>query len=374
MIELVGTAHVSEKSVRQVRDKILALKPEIIAVELCLNRYNALTKKQKTIEIKNLLKGENLYLFLTNLFLAYIQRKIGKEVGIEPGKDMLSAIETGKEINAEIILIDRDIRITLRRLLNKISFFEKLRILKELLFGFWISLEEEEIDNMLKEDVVTVILEELKKISPTAHEVLVDERDAYMALQLKKVEDKNVVAVVGAGHVPGIRYYLENIPSVEIESLEFIPKKKFSTKKVLAILIPGIFIFLFGYSLYKGINVIPELNKWIFIHMVLASLGVVIARGSFVSAVVAGLASPFTSLNPMLAAGWFAGITEAWIRKINLNDFEDMVKSESLGDLYENNFFRVLLVAALANLGSLAGTIISFPVVLKPLIEKLVST
>ena len=222
-ITLVGTAHVSEKSVKEVEDAIALYKPDVVAVELDDRRYRSITQGddgEKEIQIKELLKGSNLAIFLLQLMLSYTQRKVGAAEGVKPGAEMLAAIDAAKRSNIEIALIDRDIGITFARFWNKMSLWEKLKMTGSLIIaslGF--GTDDLDIEHITEDDNVSDMVAELRLFAPSAATVLIDERDAYLAHNLVALgKTKRVLGVVGAGHREGIKKYLdhpENLPSIE---------------------------------------------------------------------------------------------------------------------------------------------------------------
>jgi len=368
MVKVIGTAHISKESVEEVKKTILELKPEIVAVELCEARYRALVE-QKDVQILDLLKSKNSMMVLANVLLSFLQRKLGEEVGVKPGAEMLAAIAAANEVGANVALIDRDIRVTLGRGMAKMGFFEKIRVLKELLSTYDVSGEdiESEIDKLKQDANVTEILETFKDVSPNLYGVLVDERNAVMTRRLLDLETDNVVAVVGAGHKKGINEFLEkpeNIPDLR-EFME-VPKG-FSIWRVLKYGIPAAVLGVFVLALSEGVPITGPALLWVLNHSIPTAIGVILAGGSIVSVGVGMLASPLTSLNPLLAAGWFAGLAETKVRRVTVGDVSKMFKTSGMRDLYRNSAFRVLLVTALANLGSMVGTFVSFPTIILPL-------
>lgn len=377
MITIIGTAHISRESVEEVRKRILEVKPDVVAVELCQARYLGLVE-QKTTPIFDLLRSKNSFLLIANVLLSFLQRRLGDEVGVKPGKDMLVALDTAKELKADYALIDRDIRITLKRAIANMGFLEKLSLIKEMIFSFEISKGEieKEIDEIKKEGHIEDILEKFKKISPNMFKTLVDERDAFMAHNLLTLEKKykNVVAVVGAGHKKGVERYLSHPNELpDKHSLMVVPEKRLSITKVLKYGIPALIITMFAISLHRGIPIKDPIKWWFLNHYIPTFIGVMVAGGSVISAVVGMLASPLTSLNPMVAAGWFAGATEMKVRKVTLEDVSEMFKIAGYREMYRNKAFKVILVTALANIGSMIGTFISFPTVVFPLLKNIFS-
>ena len=372
-IILVGTAHISQESVDEVRQVIETTQPDIVAVELCERRYKALTEKTKweNTPITALLKSNMAYLVLAQTFLAAIQRKLGKEYGVEPGSEMIAAIDEAKKHQKTIALVDRDITVTLKRAWRMMGFREKFRLAWEFMKAIFGYDEEEmaEIDlkELMKQDVITAMMEEFKDIAPSAAEVLIHERDQYIA---KKILDESakgkVVAVVGAGHVQGIQKYLEQKElDVDITALEQIPKKRISVAKVVAVAVPVIFAAVIAWVLYTngsgGWNQVANMFFWWFIiHGSLSALGTIIARGHPLSWLTAFVSAPFTSLEPFFAPGWFAGLVEAKFRTPVVKDFQDLSKIESIKDFFRNKVVRLLMVVALANLGSIVATGVYF--------------
>lgn len=366
-IVIVGTAHVSEKSVAEVRETILQHRPDIVAVELCSSRYRALTGQDEADEIKisELLSGSKLYFLLVQWLLAYVQKRIGAEMGVKPGSEMLTAIDAARASGARIALVDRDIGITIQRFWSSMGFVEKLKLFWGLVpaaFGFG---EEDEIDidSVTNEDVVTQMISEFRKISPSAARSLVDERDAYIARNLYQLSGEGrVVAVVGAGHREGIVRHLihpEAIP--QLADLSSRPSKRISASSVFGALVMVLIIATAALVLHAGYSsrsLLLAFGIWFIVTGGLAALGVVLARGHPLSVLTAFMIAWMTTLNPLVAAGWFAGMVEAWKRKPTVSDLKGLTQCDTLGDMMKNRFFRVIMVAALANLGATAGTFI----------------
>jgi pheromone shutdown-related protein TraB len=371
-IILIGTAHISKDSVVEVKKVIEEYKPDTVAVELCQRRYDAITKKREweNTPITKLLKSGNAYLFLLQTFLASIQRRLGKEYGIEPGSEMVAAINEAKKYGLKVALIDRDISITLHRAWRKMGLREKFRLtwefLKAILGYDEEELEELDLKKLMDQDVISSLMEEFGEIAPSVTSVLINERDQYIA---KKILDESkkgkVVAVVGAGHLKGIQEYIKN-PSkeIDIKELEYVPKKRIRISKIIAYLIPILFIgLLVGLLFFRGEAAYNEIKDiliwWFLINGSLSSLGAIIARGHPLTIVTAFLAAPLTSLNPAVAAGWVAGFVEAKLRTPMVKDFKQLSKIDSLKDFWNNRVIRLLMVVALSNLGSMLGTFIA---------------
>ena len=373
-IILVGTAHISKDSVEEVKKAIEKYKPDIVAVELCKRRYEAITKKDQweSTPVTKLLKSNNAYLMLAQTFLSSIQRKLGKEYGVEPGSEMIAAIDEAKKHNLDVALVDRDISITLKRAWRKMGFREKFRLtwefLKALMGYDEEELEELDLKKLMDQDVISALMEEFGEIAPSVSSVLIHERDEYIA---KKILDESkkgkVVAVVGAGHLKGIQKQLEKKElKTDLEQLEQVPKKRIRITRAVAYAIPILFVALIVWLiLTRGADAWDQIKNvfiwWFLINGSLSALGALVARAHPLSIVTAFLAAPLTSLNPAIAAGWVAGYVEAKLRTPVVKDFKELSKLDSFHDFWNNRVIRLLMVVALANLGSMIGTIIAFP-------------
>ena len=386
-IIIIGTAHVSEKSVREVREAIEKERPDIVAIELDQGRYNGMTNPEASsnqqISFKEVLKPSQMSYYFLYIFLAYIQKKMGEQMGVPPGSEMFAAIDGAHEIGADLALIDRDIQITFKRFLAKLSFMEKLKmgysLIKGMIFG---DDEEQEIDinDMTNQDVITAMIEEFRKFAPTAASVLIDERDAYLAGNILKTAqiagpDKKIVVVIGAGHRQGVMDYLQNPSTIpDLKELTVIPKKRFSFFGLifygLLALIPLSFVYII-YSIVTNPDVTIDtlfsaFAVWFLLTGTLSAIGVIIVGGKLRSALVAFLLAWFTALHPLLAAGWFAGLMEAKIRRPTAKDMKAILPPpETFKEMNQNPFFKVLLVTAFANLGCMAGIAICFYLVPK---------
>jgi pheromone shutdown-related protein TraB len=376
-IILIGTAHISEESVNEVRQAIETYKPDIVAVELCQRRYDTITKKDKweNTPVAALIKSNNAYFMLAQTFLSSIQRRLGEEYGVEPGSEMIAAMQEAEKHNIKVALVDRDITVTFKRAWRKMGVREKFRVIWEFLKAM-LGYDEEELEELdlkelMKQDVISQMMEEFSKIAPSASMVLISERDQYIAQKIFDESKKGkVVAVVGAGHINGIKQYLAKQElNVNLQELDQVPKKRMSLVKVIEVAIPVIFFSVIGWIIYStGIDPWNKIKDifliWFLVHGILAGVGVVIARGHPLSILTAFVAAPFTSLEPFFAPGWFAGLVEAKLRKPLVKDFQDLSKIESMRDFFKNKVIRLLMVVALANLGSIIGTIIALPWIL----------
>jgi pheromone shutdown-related protein TraB len=225
-LRIIGTAHVSEKSIEEVKAAILEIEPDLVAVELDLARYNNLLNEkmgenqQKDVKVRELIKNDQLTIFVVSKFLSYMQKRIGEDVGVKPGSEMMVAIEAAEEVRARVVLIDRDIQVTLKRALNQMSLWEKLKFASGLLGSIFSRGEVvDDIEKIKESDTLSEVMEYFQKMSPKAFDVLVTERDAYMARMLLDIpSEENVVAVVGAGHQKGIKDFMNNPETIPLLS------------------------------------------------------------------------------------------------------------------------------------------------------------
>ncbi|MGA7074996.1 MAG: TraB/GumN family protein [Halobacteriota archaeon] len=367
-IIVVGTAHISEESIAEVRRTIEAERPDVVAVELDPGRYQALTNlEQQSASIKDILSSGKLYQFLVHWLLAYVQNKLGAEVGVKPGSEMLSAIDAARSVGASVALVDRDINVTIARFWAKMRLIEKLKMLIALL-GITTSDEEIDIKEITNDDVISQLVTELRQFSPNAAQVLVDERDAYLAGNLLKLRGK-IVAVVGAGHKEGIKHYLEHpelIPS--LEDLRTVPKRRFNLTKIVGIAFLAVILGLFALIFLSGAPlavVLLAFGYWFVLHAVFAA-GFATASRSHPLAIAASAGyagfSPFIPI-PFLKVGVIAGLIEAAKRPPGTEDFSGITKATSVRELLSNKVFRILIVAVAVNVGSSLATFIALLVI-----------
>ena len=372
LLTIIGTAHVSEESVNEVKDAIYEQHPDIVAIELDRGRYAKIKNKMMGIEeddeisVTRIIKENKVGLFLVSTLLGYFQSKIGDEVNVDPGSEMIGAIEACEDLNIPIALIDREINITLQRALNKMGFMEKAKFAYGLLLSiFGLDDDEDDIDieELKKSENIDDMMEIFKDEAPSVYEVLVHERDAYLAGRIMQIPHEKVIAVVGAGHRPGIEKYLDNPETLpDLRDLEVINEKKgIPWLKILIAMIPILFVVIFFLAFFNGINITGNIYEFIVISMLMGFIGSILSGSKIQSAIVGGVVAPLTIIHPLLAAGWFSGLTEAKFRKVRNSDIKNLTKIESLRDLWNNNIFRILLVVIGTNLGVSLATLVILP-------------
>ena len=365
-LRLLGTAHVSTTSVNLVKNQILEYNPDVIAVELCESRLASL-KKPEGIDNEELLKiisdGKSAMIILQSA-LSVQQRKMGIDSGEKPGAELLAAINIAEELDVPIELIDRDVVITLRRAWHKMGLREKMRVFEALLSED--DDDEFDLEELLEDsDLLSAMMEDVYEIAPNAGHVLINERDEFLSGRIQQIRGKGkILAIVGAGHLTGIQENLKR-PTMEstskLSELNEQPKKP-KWPKYLMLAIPILLIAALGKSAYNGdfTTVWDSLSIWLALNAFLTGLGILIARGHPLSIIVGALASPITSLNPSLAAGWFAGYTQLKMNPPTGKDASDFLEFSSMYSMFfRNKVGKVMMVTALGNLGSTAGTFLA---------------
>ena len=362
-LRLLGTAHVATTSVEAVKEQIETYQPKIVGVELCKTRHDALVEGRRLDKegLRRVIKEGKAPMVLMQAMLSAEQRRLGLNEGQEPGAELLAAVETAKAAGIDVALVDRDIQVTMRRAWKKMKWRERFRLLFSL-FGDDEELEEDfDLDELLTDsDLLSTMMEDLKEFSQGAGEALIDERDRYIAEKImqSKTEEKMLV-VVGAGHLKGIERALNPynpLSTEEFESISTVPKKGI-VGKVLPFAIPLIVMGLVGFALFNNneVDYVKMLTVWTLFNAIFAAIGCILARGHPLAILTAALASPITSLNPALAAGWFAGYVQLRISEPTTEDLQQFLKGTSIGGFWSNRAGRVLLVTALTNLGSMLG-------------------
>jgi pheromone shutdown-related protein TraB len=370
-ILLVGTAHISQESADLVSQVIEETKPDTVCVELCQSRYDSLTQKKKweDTDLLKVIKEKKSFLLLSNLLLASFQRKIGQKLGIRPGEEILQAIRSAEAAGAAVYLADRDIRITLSRTWRLMSFWKKVKLLTEVLSSVWEvdEITREQIEEMKKKDVLDALLSEIGEVLPEVRRILIDERDQYLSYKIRHAPGNRIVAVVGAGHVPGIlnTWNLE----VDLSTLEQLPPRG-KLGKIVGWGIPAFIVglILFGFF-YAGMTATAQMVKWwTLTTAVLAAAGAAVAFGHPLTILSAAAVAPFTTLHPLIAAGWVSGLVEAAIVKPKVKDFERLLDDiASVKGFWRNKITRILLVVVFTNIGASLGTFVAIPLMVKVL-------
>jgi len=364
---LLGTAHVSRASVDAVREAIRSGKYDAIAVELCNSRHAALTHPDSLaqMDLFRIIRDGKAGMVAANLALGAYQKRLADQFGIEAGAEMRAAIEESADRKLPLVLIDREVGVTLRRVAANLSWWKRLELLSGLLLGLLSKEEitEEDVERLKEGDLLETAFTEFAQHSKEVYEPLITERDRYMAAKLKQEHDKhpdrNVLAIVGAGHLKGLDAALAEPgdAAAEIAELDSIPVKRRWGRvfawAVVALIITG-FVLGFRKSPELGLQMVID---WVLINGTLSALGAAIAGAHPLTILTAFLAAPLTSLNPMIGAGMVAAGMELWLRRPVVSDFQKLRDDvTTVRGWWRNRVARTLLVFFFATLGSAIGT------------------
>ena len=359
---LIGTAHVSKVSAQQVKDIIDEIQPDSICIELDKKRYDSIQNPNRWEEtnIIDIIKGKQVGYLLVSLILSSFQKRVATNLDSQSGQEMIIGINKSKENNSELVLVDRDIQMTFTRIWRKHSFGQKIKLLSSIALSIFEDEEisEQDLENLKQSDLLDAALSEVGKAFPVVKEVLVDERDKYLANKIRTATGKNVVCILGAAHLPGV---LKTIyEPVDISEYEIAPKRSLLSK-CSGYIIPIIIVGLIAYTIFHNSSLgFEQIKSWILYNGLFSAFGVLISGGHIFSILTAFIAAPITSLNPLLAAGWFAGIVEAMVRKPTVKDFNGLNDAmSSIKAFYSNKVTKILLIVILANVFSTIATIVS---------------
>lgn len=373
-IILIGTAHVSRKSAELVEKVIREEQPDSVCVELDQKRFESIQDQNKwrNMDIFKVIREKKTTLLLMNLAISSFQNRLAKQFGVKPGQEMIQGIESAKEVGAELVLADRDIQITFSRIWRGIGLKGKASLLSSIIYSIFSREEitEEELEKMKSQDMLNSMLQEMTEHFPRLKKPLIDERDQYLAEKIRNAPGQKIVAVLGAAHVPGIMkeiYRKHNLTQLTARP----PRPK--APKTLLWLIPVIIIGLIAYTFYNNPAAgWQQTLSWILWNGSLAALGTIVALGHPLAVITAFIAAPITSLNPLLAAGWFAGFVQAYVKRPNVADFESLSEDVfTAKGFWRNKVTRVFLVVLLANIGSSLGTFIGGADVIRLFFENL---
>lgn len=366
-VTLLGTAHISRSSAEQVADELDSRAYQAVAIELCPSRFDALNNPDRLAELDlmQVFRQGKASMVIANLAMAAYQQRLGEQLGIEPGAEMRMAVSQAEKHDLPVLLIDREIGITLKRTARNLSWWRRA-VLFSGLVGSLMSREEvseADIEHLKEGDVLETTFAEFAHDRNDLYQPLIAERDRFMAAKLREAAaahpGRPLLAVVGAGHLNGIVRHLgdSDDPGGAIQALESVPPRARWPK-----LIPWVIVALVFTGFYIGFTRNPDLGwqlvrDWVLINGGLSALGALIAAAHPLTVVTAFVAAPITSLNPTIGAGMVTAAAELWLRKPRVGDFSrlrhDTIK---LSGWWRNRVSRTLLVFLLSTLGSAVGT------------------
>jgi len=361
-VYLVGTAHLSQESVQDVRTTVEQVHPETICTELCKSRHQAITQADawSKMDVFKVIRQKKAAFLLAQLIMTSFYRRLGQRLGIQPGAEMLEGIRLAEETKAELVLADRDIEITLKRVWGYLGFWSKTKLAMQLLMGilFQEEIDADAIETLKQKDQLESIMAEFAGRFPEIKRRLIDERDTYLAQKIRSAPGKTVVAVVGAGHVSGITSQIQQEHDLK-ELMELPPKPIWP--KIVGWGVPLLIVALLVYGFTRGTrHGFENIYIWILVTGSLSAIGAAMAFAHPLTIVSAFLAAPITALHPLIAAGWVAGLVQAFIKRPKVSDLESLPEAiETVKGFWSNPVTRILLVCALANLGSMIGMYIA---------------
>lgn len=369
-ITLLGTAHVSKASADAVEALLNSNQFDAVAIELCPGRYNALIDPDSLaqMDLFNVIKSGKAAMVTASLALGAFQQKMADELGIEPGAELKIAAQLAQEKHLPVLLVDRDVGTTLKRVYRNVPWWKRMELFSGLLASVMFSekVSAEDIEKLKEGDVLDATFSQFAESSEEIYTPLVNERDQFMAHRLfheaTSGQHKNMLAVIGAGHLKGIKQYLEtNLANTKsFDELNSLPSPSRWPKVIPWVIVSLIFIG-FGIGFSRG----PDLGwqlviEWVVINGSLSAVGALLAGAHPLTIITAFLAAPLTSLNPTIGAGMVTAAVEAWVRKPRVGDFSTLKRDTiNLGGWWKNRVSRTLLVFIFSTIGSAAGTYIA---------------
>ncbi|MBB2183214.1 TraB/GumN family protein [Lachnospiraceae bacterium MD1] len=361
-IFLIATAHVSKESAELVKKVIDEERPDSVCIELDEERYENIQnpKAWENTDIVKVIKNKKIGFLIASMILSSYQKKMATKLDTVVGGEMLQGIASAKEVGAEIVLADRNIQTTFLRIWRKLSFWEKVKLFGSFLFSSEedADVTNEQLQDLLKEDMLESAMSTLHQQLPQVGEVLINERDQFLANKIKNAPGKKVVAVLGGGHVPGIKK--EIYKEQDMESISIVPpKSRFS--KIAGWIIPGIITALLVYSFFVNLETgLQQLSTWVIWTGVFAAIFTALSLAHPLSILTSLLVAPLTTLHPLLACGWFAGLVEATIKKPTVKDIQNIQDDIfSFKGFFTNRFLKTILVVVMSNIGGTIGTLIA---------------
>lgn len=361
-VYLVGTAHISKDSVEDVRKTVEQVRPDTICVELCKARHQAITQADnwRKMDIVKVVRQKKAVFLLAQLIMSSFYRRLGEKLGVQPGAEMIEGIRLADETGAQLVLADRDIEITLKRVWGYLGLGSKFKLAMQLVMGIFTreEIDSDMIEQLKKQDQLEAVMAEFAGQYPEIKRRLIDERDTFLAEKIRTAPGPTVVAVVGAGHVDGIKSQIHQEHSLD-ELMQLPPKPFWPVlfKWGIPLLIVAMILYGFTEGSKKGWE---NVYIWFLVNGILSAVGAAVALAHPLSILTAFVAAPITSLNPFLAAGWFAGLVQAIIKRPKVSDLEGLPEATAtLKGFWSNPVIRILLVVALANIGSILGTYVA---------------
>ncbi len=370
-IILVGTAHVSRESVEEVARVVREEAPDRVCVEIDAGRYKSMTDQDdwEKLDVAKVLKEGKGFLLMANLVLSSFQRRLGMGLGVKPGDEMKKAVETAVELGIPYSFCDREVQVTLKRAWAKCGFWSKSKLMAALASSALSTekLDEAEIEALKDKNELDGMMAQLADYLPKVKETLIDERDRYLASKIWSSDGRRLVAVIGAGHMDGVKSHLARLAeagaSADVSDLELIPAPS-RLSAALPWLIPALLVALIAAGFLRagaGVS-LDMMIKWMLLNGSLAALGAALAFGHPLSILISFFGAPIATINPFVGVGLFSGVAEASLRKPRVADVQSLSEDvASIRGFYRNRVTRALLVFFLSSLGGMIGNFISIP-------------
>lgn len=357
-VTLVETAHVSKQSVLDVYEAASHIKPDAICIELDAQRLERMENPvdYSSMKLIDVIKERKIILVAVNYILGQYQKRMADHMDSNVGDEMRAGLLIAKEQDLPLVAIDRDVQVTFKRIWSHMSVREKIKLITSLMGDNDIDLSEEDIEHLKNQDVLNNALEEISSQFPNVHQILVTERDQYMAQSIKQAPGKNVLAIIGAAHGPGITRYLQE-DDIDLKELEVIkPTSPFS--KFMKWALPLLFVVLIFVGFGFNMDGLSKLGSWILWVSLASAFGALISLAHPVTILVSFLTAFISAIHPILSVGWFAGISEAYFRAPTVGDFETLNDdAKSIKKALKNNILRTLIVMVMTSLFSVLVTL-----------------
>lgn len=375
-IVLIGTAHISQQSAEEVEGTIDRYRPDCVCIELDAKRLKALSggDRWRNLDIRQIIKRKEGALLLASILMSNFQRRIGKQLNVEPGLEMKTATKVAKARGIPLILCDRNIRTTMLRVWRLSRAWNKLRLFSMILSPLFErrAISEQEIEALKQEDALGSLLAELSSHFPLFKRVILEERDRYLAIKIYHAlaTHNTAVAVVGAGHLVGVHTHLERLlaagQEASTEELDRIPPaSRFGRLLRIAISVALVALIVSGFFFGGAERGLQNITYWVLVNGIAAALGSLLALAHPITIILSALCAPLTSLNPTIGVGFVAALIESVLRKPRARDLQNVGHdSQSVRGFYRNRITKILLVFLLSSLGSAIGTFVALPLLL----------
>lgn len=359
-IHLIGTAHVSQRSVEEVRELIQRVRPDTVCVELDRSRYEALTdpRRFRNLDLYEIIRGDKIQFTLASFVLTSYQRRMGARLGVTPGAELLAGVRAAVDVGATLVLADRDVQVTLKRSWARLGLTDRLQLLVAMvlsLFARSSEVSEEQIEALKDKETIAGMMGELAKHMPSLQVPLIDERDRYLMSMIQEAEGPVIVGVVGAGHVGGMARYVGK-PIDRTELCQLPAASRWTTLKLWVI--PSVFLGMLSAAWLGQAPSVAYEMLWIWTLFVGAAtaLATVLSGGTVATAAAGALVAPLARLLPLVKVDTLTAKLEATLRWPTENDREQIYDALlSLKEMRSNPFIRVLFVAVAARSASAAA-------------------